>query len=112
METKKEKKPKELLNIDGTEYKTIVPEGFEELRKYHMPEPEKILSFIAGTIQKVNVKEGQKVKKGDKLMILEAMKMKNRVLAPLAGKVNEIYVKEGENVKKDQLLIKLELPKA
>ena len=112
MEAKKEKKPTAFLNVDGTEYKTILPEDFEQLRKYHMPEPEHIRSFIAGTIQKVNVKEGQQVKKGEKLLILEAMKMKNRVLAPLAGKVTKVYVKEGENVTKNQLLIKLELSKA
>ena len=108
MEMKKEKKPKAILNIDGTEYKTILPEDFEKRIKYHLPELDLIRSFIAGNIRKVNVKEGQKIKKGDKLIILEAMKMKNRVLAPITGKVKRIYVKEGENVRKDQLLLKIE----
>ncbi len=111
MGSKKEKKPKDILNVDGTEYKTILPEGFGEQRKYRMPEPNLIRSFIAGTIRKINVKEGQKVKKGDKLLILEAMKMKNRVLSPVMGSVLKIYVEEGVNVKKDQVLFEIETGK-
>ena len=108
MEPKKEKKPKDHLNIDGTDYKTILPESYLHRQKYRMPEINLARSFIAGKIWKIYVKEGQRVKKGDKLLILEAMKMKNRLLAPVAGKVGSIYVKEGENVKRDQILFKIE----
>ena len=107
MEPKKEKKPKDHLNIDGTDYKTILPESYLKRTKYRMPEVEMVRSFIAGTIWKIYAKEGQRVKKGDKLLILEAMKMKNRLLAPATGKVRDIYVKEGENVKRDQILFKI-----
>jgi biotin carboxyl carrier protein len=51
------------------------------------------------------VKEGDKVKEGDILMHLEAMKMKNRVLSPFDGVVKKIYVKEGEIVPKNFLMV-------
>ncbi len=52
--------------------------------------------------------EGQKVKEGTKLLILEAMKMKNIVVAPVTGTIKTIYVKEGLHVPKQELLIELE----
>ena len=108
MEKKKNKKPKDLLNVDGTNYKTILPDDFQERRNVRMPELNVVRSFIPGTILKIHVKEGQKVKKGDKMLVLEAMKMKNRLLAPLAGVVKKIYIQEGERVKRDQILFEIE----
>ena len=109
MELKKEKNPKDHLNVDGTEYKTNLPDSYLHRQKYRMPELNLVRSFIPGTIRKIYVKEGQKVKKGDKMLVLEAMKMKNRLLAPLSGNVKKINVAEGENVKKDQVLFEIDV---
>jgi len=108
MASQREKKPKSILNIDGTEYKTIVPENFFQRHGWQMKDEALICSFISGIILKIYVKVGQEVKKGDKLLVLEAMKMKNRVLAPRAGKIISVQVKEGENVKKEQPLLKMD----
>jgi len=53
------------------------------------------------------VKEGAKVKKGDKLLSLDAMKMFNDIRTTVAGKVKKIYVKSGMHVAKNELLIEL-----
>ncbi|MBR5923581.1 MAG: biotin/lipoyl-binding protein [Clostridia bacterium] len=54
---------------------------------------EAVLAPMPGNILSVNVTEGQTVKKGDVLMILEAMKMENEIMAPAAGKVSGIIPK-------------------
>jgi biotin carboxyl carrier protein len=63
---------------------------------------------MPGLILGVNVGEGDEVKKGDILMILEAMKMENALKSPTDGKVKAIKVKQGQNVEKNQLLIVFE----
>jgi len=110
-EPQKEKKEKVTLHVDGTDYKTWLPDNFEKKPSYVRPDEYVPTAFIPGTIAKVYVKTGQKVRKGDKLVILEAMKMKNRVLAPLDGVVKDVLVKEGERVTKGQALLFLEKKK-
>ena len=53
---------------------------------------------MPGTILKVNVQNGQAVKKGDVLMILEAMKMENEIMAPCDGTVASVSVTQGASV--------------
>ena len=53
---------------------------------------------MPGTILKVNVQNGQAVKKGDVLMILEAMKMENEIMAPCDGTVAGVAVAQGATV--------------
>ncbi|MBC8587950.1 biotin/lipoyl-containing protein [Paratissierella segnis] len=61
---------------------------------------------MPGNIWKILVAEGQEVKEGDNLLILEAMKMENEILAPRDGKVASIVTKEGLAVNTgDQLVI-------
>lgn len=96
------------LIIDGTKYKTNFNKKFEEKEKY-VPSNSKLLTaFIPGTILKIYVKEGQKVKTGTKLLTLEAMKMKNRIIAPFGATVKKINVTEGKIVSKNEVLIELE----
>lgn len=63
---------------------------------------------IPGVIQEVNVKEGQLVKKGDVLFVLEAMKMKNNIVAKTAGKVASVNVAKGDSVSHGQVLMSYE----
>lgn len=62
-------------------------------------------SPILGIVVKVLVSVGQSVKKGDPLLVLEAMKMESNVEAPSSGVVKSILVAAGDNVKKGQALI-------
>jgi len=63
---------------------------------------------MPGTILSIKVKPGTQVKKGDCLMILEAMKMENEILAPEDGKVVSIEVSEGTSVNTGDLLAVIE----
>ena len=63
-----------------------------------------IKSPMPGLIIAVTAEEGQSVNKGDKVVILESMKMENELRAPRAGVVNRIHVEAGASVEKDQVL--------
>ena len=65
---------------------------------------EKITAPMPGTILAVNVKSGSAVKKGDVLMILEAMKMENEIMAPCDGAVTSVSVTKGAAVESGTLL--------
>ena len=95
------------LVIDGTKYRTNYNKKFENRKDYVSPDPKKILSFIPGTIVKLYVKEGQEVKPGDNMLILEAMKMKNRVVFDRGATIKSVKVKEGEKVPKNYLMVEL-----
>ena len=53
---------------------------------------------MPGNILKVNVTQGQAVKSGDVLCVLEAMKMENEIMAPKDGTVTQVLVSKGANV--------------
>ena len=63
---------------------------------------------MPGLVLKINVTEGQAIKKGDSLLILEAMKMENVLKASADGIVKAIKIKEKTTVEKGQLLIQIQ----
>lgn len=63
---------------------------------------------MPGLVVAVQVEPGQEVKKGDGLVIVEAMKMENELKATGAGKVKEIKVKQGQAVEKNEVLVVFE----
>ena len=110
------KKKEKIENIDSefedfrvgdTIYRTKLPKFHKNRKPYKIPNLKQSLAFIPGTIAKINVKVGDKVKKGDIMMLLEAMKMKNHVKAPFDGEVKHIHVKAGQIVSKDFILLEL-----
>jgi glutaconyl-CoA/methylmalonyl-CoA decarboxylase subunit gamma len=66
---------------------------------------EKIQCPMPGTIVKVNVTEGATIKKGDVLVVLEAMKMENEIMAPVDGTVAQLSVAKGAAVNTGDLLL-------
>ena len=66
---------------------------------YHLKAP------MPGVIVSVPVAEGQAVKKGDILVILESMKMQNELKSPREGTVTRIKAKSGDNVEQSQILV-------
>ena len=98
----------EVEEIDAKAVKAApAPESPKEAPKAE-PKPagngEKVTSPMPGNILSVAVKEGDTVKEGQQLMILEAMKMENEILAPCAGKVTSVAVAKGSTVESGSLL--------
>jgi biotin carboxyl carrier protein len=104
---KTEEKPG-YLNIGSSLYQTRISKKFENRKPYQPADPKIILSFIPGTVIDIFVTEGQEVKKGQDLMILDAMKMKNRLKCIMDGKVKSISVIIGAKVSKGTVLLELE----
>ena len=65
----------------------------------------KVNSPLPGSVISVAVKEGQAVKKGDTLLVLESMKMENPIMADCDGTVTKIAVAPGQSVMQDDLLV-------
>ena len=108
------------VNVNGTVYEVSVEEiGVSEVKAAPAAAPaakpaapagagEKITAPMPGNILSVNVSAGQEVKKGDVLMVLEAMKMENEIMAPKAGKVTSVAVSKGSTVATGDLLCTVE----
>lgn len=65
-------------------------------------------SPMPGKVIKLMVEQGQKVKKGETLLIVEAMKMENNILSPRDGKIESVFTQAGEMVDGNKILVKLE----
>jgi biotin carboxyl carrier protein len=96
------------LSIFDRDYQTLFTSKFENRKPYIANDPLKVYSFLPGTIQKIIIQEGQQVKKGEQMLILESMKMMNIVRVPIDGKVKTIHVKLGEKIPKDFLIVEFE----
>ncbi len=68
----------------------------------------KVVAPLPGSIFKLLVKEGDAVKKGQPILILEAMKMENNILAEKEGVVNKVLVSEGASVLQGDILVEIE----
>lgn len=95
----------EILNIDDTLYQTELTGKFKNRKVWQEPDPKKVFSFIPGTILDIFVKKNQKIAEGDEMLLLEAMKMRNKVIAPITGTIKDVYVKKTQVVPKGFLLI-------
>jgi biotin carboxyl carrier protein len=93
------------FRFEDITYSTTLTKKYANRKPYTPADPRKVHAFIPGTIMKVLVKEGTKVKKGDGLVILQAMKMDNHLLAIRNGVVKKVHVKQGEVVPKNHLLL-------
>ena len=70
--------------------------------------PHHVGAPMPGKVVKILVKPGDRVKKGDTVAVVEAMKVETAVMAPQKGKVKEILVTRGDAVESGDLLVVLE----
>ena len=96
------------LHVDGDTYTTLLSPKYRNKKPPEIVNKKQVKAFIPGMIRKVFVKEGQHVKKGEKLCSLEAMKMMNEITTSIDGIVKTIHCKAGVNVANHQVLIELE----
>ncbi len=103
-----EQEKPQIIIVHSAKYQTTYNKKYLTRKKWVEPNSNHISSFIPGTIIDVLVKEGQKVKAGESLLLLEAMKMHNDVQMPFDGKVVKVNVTKGQKVPKNLLMIELE----
>ena len=102
------------IEVEGEAYDLVVKDeldqmldkmGFSTVSSKHIKE---IKAPMPGLVLNIAVTEGQKVNEGDKILILEAMKMENSIMIHANAKIKKIRVKPGDAVDKNQVLVELE----
>jgi len=113
------------IEVNGTSYSVELEQEVKRIKTPKLIRPERpvekapseikkgsglsnISAPLPGTIFKINVKKGDAVKKGDPVLVMEAMKMENNILAEKEGTIKKIVVKEGDAVLQGDLLIEIE----
>lgn len=103
-----------LIKVNGNNYSLIINDQFDEL--LHRLGMDKLAGSkiseqkapMPGLVLNVCVSVGDEVKKGDNLLVLEAMKMENIIKSPADLRVKSLKVKPGDKVEKNQVLISFE----
>ena len=99
------------IKVNNTLYSLTVKDKYDALLhelgldKAMSKKVSNIKAPMPGMVLNILVEEGQDIKKGDALIILEAMKMENILKSPADGKVKKVAVKKGVAVEKGQVLI-------
>jgi biotin carboxyl carrier protein len=102
-----EEKEFQNLIVQGAVYKTTYTNKFENRVKWETPNINLLYSFIPGTIIDIFVKPKDKLKEGEVILLLEAMKMQNQVRMPFDGEIVKIHVKKDEIVPKKFLMLEI-----
>lgn len=106
-QNEKEQQKLKPLVVQGAIYQTNYTWKFENRVRWEAPNPNFIYSFIPGTIIDIFVKTKEKVKEGETLLLLEAMKMQNQVRMPFDGQIVKIHVKKDQVVPRKYLMLEI-----
>jgi len=96
--------PQKVLNVNKVYdlYRGFKPSGLSS------GDSGELLTQMPGKVVKINVEKGQKVKSGDCVLILEAMKMENEIKTSVDGVVKEIHVSVGDALDSGVLMLEIE----
>lgn len=84
---------------------SVPPPALDTLATTAAAEDKVCRSSIVGIVVQVLISPGQKIAQGEKLLVLEAMKMESSVNSPIDGTVKAVLVNQGVSVKKGQILV-------
>jgi len=99
------------LKVNGNLYYLSIEDQFDQLLKQlgldslAASKVSEIKAPMPGLVLSVAVAENDEVKKGDNLLVLEAMKMENILKSPADGVVKKVLITQGDKVEKNQILI-------
>lgn len=102
------------LEISGNKYRIRIETSLDQLVEEMGMSAGTAISVnevkapMPGVIIDLMIEEGQEVKQGDSLLVLEAMKMENTIVAPRDGVVKKLGIETGQTVEKNQLLLELD----
>ena len=109
-ETISDRPSKVNISLDYNESQSLAPQRPKKIGMDltgNIRNPGIIKADMQGTIMDTMTKKGKKVKKGDSLFVLEAMKMENVVTAPIGGVIKEFNIKKGQPVNKGDILVEI-----
>ena len=93
---------------DSAPRKAAAPARAAPGEKPRPSHPGHVTAAMPGTVVEVLVSVGQRVKAGDGVLVIEAMKMENEVQAPIAGIVISIFARKGDAVTPDMALVEIQ----
>jgi len=96
------------FHVDGADYRTRLTRKYAQRPRYQRRDPRLVRAFIPGEVRRILVEPGQRVRRGDGLLVLEAMKMQNQIAATADGVVRRVAVAAPQKVAKGELLVELE----
>lgn len=113
------------LEVNGTNYEVVMKEDIkktktptlvraaskrpaEPLKVNPKSSKAKIVAPIPGVVLSIDVKVGDTLKVGDRMLVLEAMKMENNIVCEKAGTITAINISAGQQVLQDEVMIELE----
>jgi len=94
--------------VNSAKYLTLTTTKFDRRKKWQMKDPKEVRSIIPGSVVEVFATAGQKLKAGDVLLTLDAMKMYTKVEMPFGGVIKSINVAKGDRIPKDTVMITIE----
>ena len=109
-ETISDRPSKVNISLDDNESQSLAPQRPKKIGMDltgNIRNPGIVKADMQGTIMDTMTKKGKKVKKGDSLFVLEAMKMENVVTAPIGGVIKEFNIKKGQPVNKGDILVEI-----
>jgi len=98
----------DVLVVDDTRYETTFTRKFRRRPFYRAADPSLVAATIPGVIREVVVKPGDRVRWGQNMLVLEAMKMQNNITAPRDGVVRLVHVRPGQMVPKGFVLVEFQ----
>ena len=113
------------LEVNGTKYEVKLKEDIkttktptlvrsaskrpvEPLKVNPSSSKTKIVAPIPGVILSIDVKVGDTIKVGDRMLVLEAMKMENNIISEKAGVITAIHISSGQQVLQNEIMLELE----
>ena len=99
---------KQYIIVHSAKYETTYTKKYLNRKVWEEPNFNLIKSYIPGTIIDILIKEGQVLKGGDSIIVLEAMKMYNDVQMPFNGKIVKIHIEKGQKIPKNFVMIEIE----
>ncbi len=103
-----------IVKVNGKTYALNIKDQFDQLLKQlgmdnlATAKISYVKAPMPGLVLNILAKEGDEMKKGDNILVLEAMKMENMIKSPTDGIIKKIAIKQGDKVEKNELLITFE----
>jgi biotin carboxyl carrier protein len=99
---------KRWVTVHGQTFVLTKSSDARKSRQGHHHAVGELTAPMPGQVRAVNVSEGDKVNKGQTLLLLEAMKMEIRIQSPQDGIVKKLFVQQGQTVEREQILVDIE----